>query len=285
MRFRIMKIRQMTIRDLDFVLNQTGREGWGNCRDDFEELIKHDSNSSFIGEIHGDPVGMVCVVNYGAFGFIGNLIIEPEYRGQNYGRLLMKHAMDYLLNRGAKSLFLDGVPKAISLYEKLGFKRIAKSLRLESSFKGKKTQNTRLMMEEDIKKINMIDSHHFGEEREDFLRMRFSKHPELSYVLECEDEVIGFIMGRYNIQGALRIGPWVMDRPISKAEDLLFAITSEPVVELSKIGVLETSTSALDVLKKNGFKETSFSWRMLYGNETEATLSNHLYAICGADRG
>ena len=276
-----MKIRQMTVRDLDFVLSQTLREGWSSCRDDFEELIKHDSNGSFIGEIHGESIGMVCTVNYGAFGFIGNLIIEPEYRGHNYGKILM----EYVLNKGAKSIFLDGVQKAVSLYERLGFKKVAKSLRLESSFKGKEKQNTRLMMEEDIKKINMIDSLHFGEERDKFLRMRFSKHPNLSYVLECDDELLGFIMGRYSNQGALRIGPWVMARHTFKAEDLLVAITSGPSVELTKIGVLETNTPALDILKKHRFRETSFSWRMLYGNETLATLSNHLYAIGGPERG
>jgi len=275
----------MTTKDLDFVLNQTGREGWGNCRDDFEEVIRHDSNSSFIGEINGNPIGMVCAVNYGEFGFIGNLIVEPDYRGHDYGGLLMKHVMGYLLNRGAKSIFLDGVPKAVSLYERLGFKKVAKSLRLESSFRGKETQHTRLMTEEDFKKIIAVDSTQFGEERYDFLRMRFSKHPELSYVLEFNDELRGFIMGRYNNQGVLRIGPWVMDSHIPEAEELLMAIASGSSVELSKIGVLETSTDALDILKKHGFKETSFSWRMLYGNETKATLSNHLYAISGADRG
>jgi len=275
----------MTTKDLDFALNQTGREGWGNCRDDFEELIDHDSNSSFIGEINGNHIGMVCAVNYGELGFIGNLIIEPDYRGQDYGRLLMKHAMEYLLNRGAKSIFLDGVPKAVSLYERLGFKKVAKSLRFESSFRGKETQHTRLMTEEDFQKIIMLDSLQFGEERYGFLRMRFSKHPELSYVLEFDDELRGFIMGRYNKQGALRIGPWVMDSHIPEAEELLMAIASESSVDLSKIGVLETNTNALDIIKRHGFKETSFSWRMLYGNETKATLSNHLYAICGADRG
>lgn len=280
-----MKIRLMTIKDLNFVVNQTEREGWSSCKDDFEELIRHDSNSSFVGEINGEPIGMVCSVNYGDFGFIGNLIIEPDHRGYGYGRLLMKHAMEYLLKRGTKSLFLDGVLRAVSLYEQLGFKKIAKSLRLESSFKSQGTQNTRLMTEEDFNIIRTIDLLHFGGNREDFLQMRFSKHPELSYVLQCENELQGFIMGTYSNQGALRIGPWVMTNNSSSAEQLLGAITAGPSVELLKIGVLETNTTALDILKRYGFKETSFSWRMLYGNETLASLSNHLYAIGGPDRG
>jgi hypothetical protein len=52
-----------------------------------------------------------------------------------------------------------------------------------------------------------------------------------------------------------------------------------------KIGVLEDNKEALEILRKHGFKETSFSWRMLYGKDTEATLSRHLYAICCPARG
>ena len=275
----------MTNEDFDFVLNQTVREGWSSCRDDFEELIKYDSNGSFVAEINREPIGMVCTVNYGKFGFIGNLIIAPDYRGHNYGKTLMRYAMKYLLDSGTRSLFLDGVQKAVSLYEHLGFKRITKSLRLESSFKGEKTRNTRLMSEGDFENIKTIDSLHFGGDRNDFLRMRFSKHPELSYVLECENELQGFIMGRYSNQGALKIGPWVMVSYSANAEELLRAIASNPSVELMKIGVLETNTAARDMLKRYGFKITTFSWRMIYGEETKSTLSNHLYAIGGPERG
>ena len=270
--------------DLDFVLNQTIREGWSSCRDDFEELIIHDSTGSFVGEVNGESIGMVCSVNYGKVGFIGNLIVENKYRGHNYGRLLMEYAMKYLLNKGTKSIFLDAVPKAISLYEQLGFKKIAKSLRLESNFRGGSPQNTRPMSEEDLKSVISLDSLHFGAKREKFLQMRYSKHPELSFVLGQDGELLGYIMGSYSGQ-TLRIGPWVLHNHIPNSVNLLLALAEASSTNLMKIGVLETNKDALDILKRYGFKEISFSWRMLYGVDTDATQSNHLYAIGGPDRG
>jgi ribosomal protein S18 acetylase RimI-like enzyme len=274
----------MSIRDLDFVLSQTVREGWSSCRDDFEELIKHDSTGSFVGEINGEPIGMVCSVNYGEIGFIGNLIVENKFRGHNYGRLLMEYAMKYLLNKGTMSIFLDAVPKAITLYEQLGFRKIAKSLRLESSFIGESPQNTRPMSDEDLKKVVSLDSLHFGDKRENFLQMRYSKHPELSFVLDDDDELLGYIMGSYSGQ-TLRVGPWVMHNHSPNSNNLLLALAEASSTNLMKIGVLETNKDTLAILKKYGFKEMSFSWRMLYGKDTDATQSNHLYAIGGPDRG
>jgi hypothetical protein len=52
-----------------------------------------------------------------------------------------------------------------------------------------------------------------------------------------------------------------------------------------KIGVLEKNTKSLGILNKHGFEVKSFSWRMVYGEDTEATLSNCLYAICSPARG
>ena len=279
-----MKIRQMTVSDLDFVLNLTALEGWNSTRRDFEELLHFNPKGSFIGEVDGKAAGMVTTVNYGEFGFIGNLIVQNIYRGQNFGRFLMGVAMKYLLDCGTKSLLLDGVPKAVSLYKQLGFRKISKSLRLESSLKGKELHHTRSMTENDLRKIASIDSEYFGGQREDFLRMRFSEYPELARVIEKDDEIQGFIMGSCS-GSSVRIGPWVMNAHNELAEQLLLEFAGIVEGTTLKIGILESNVQALQLLGRHGFKERSHSWRMLYGEDIEATLSDHLYAICCPARG
>lgn len=279
-----MNIRQMVMSDLDFALNQTTLEGWTSTKNDFEELLKFDPEGSFIGEIDGETIGMVCTVNYGEFGFIGNLIVQNQYRGQNLGRILMEIAMKHLLNTGTKSLLLDGVPKAVSLYERLGFRKIVKSLRLESVLTGQSSEYVRPMIPEDLDRISVSDTSHFGGRRDKFLKMRYSSFPEYCKVLEFEDEIQGFIMGSKR-ESSIRIGPWVMNGHIQRSEDLLLAFAENSTEYPLKLGVLESNNEALNILRRHGFRETSYSWRMLYGENTKATMSNHLYAICSPARG
>ncbi len=66
---------------------------------------------------------------YGEVGFIGNLIVAPETRGGGVGAALMKKAIERLTSEGAGTIRLDGVQKAIPLYERLGFKGEYWSLR------------------------------------------------------------------------------------------------------------------------------------------------------------
>ena len=274
----------MSNSDLDFALNLTTLEGWTSTRLDFEELLHFNPEGSFIGEIDGEPVGMVCAVNYGGFGFIGNLIVQNMYRGLNFGKTLMEIAMKHLLDSGTKSILLDGVPKAVSLYEQLCFRKISKSLRLEAVLTGHSSEHVRQMKLEDLDKISVSDTNHFGGCREKFLQMRFSSFPEYCKILEIDEEIKGFIMGRRS-GVSIKIGPWVMNNHSPKSENLLLALAESASGNTLKIGMLESNNEALKILKKYGFKETSYSWRMLYGENTEATMSDHLYAICCPARG
>lgn len=274
----------MTHDDLEFALTLTTREGWHSTRRDFEELLTHDNKGSFVGEIDQEPVGMVCTVYYGPVGFIGNLIVEEACRGNTCGRELMEYGMQYLKDHGTRSIFLDGVPGAVPLYERLGFRKICKSLRLEVVISIKGTSNSRLMREEDLQAVFSLDSSLFGVQREDFLRMRFDAYPEFCRVIESENELQGYIMG--NISGdKIRIGPWVMREDGLHAEQLLIDMAPKVGEKIIKIGVLETNSKALKILRKYGFRESSYSWRMFYGDMTTATLSNQLYAIACPARG
>ena len=83
----------------------------------------------------------------------------------------------------------------------------------------------------------------------------------------------------------MRIGPWVMKTHDDFAESLLREFAGLITANTFKIGVLESNAKAVKLLKQNGFEERSHSWRMVYGKNTEATLSNHLYAIFSPVRG
>ena len=59
--------------------------------------------------------------SYHKLAYIWEVYVEPSYRGQGLGRLLMEHTADYLRSVGCNSIVLHSVPSARGFYEHLGF--------------------------------------------------------------------------------------------------------------------------------------------------------------------
>jgi ribosomal protein S18 acetylase RimI-like enzyme len=283
-RAKMMYLRQMSGNDLDFAIDLTTTEGWSSTKRDFEELLEYDPMSCFIGEINAEPIGMVCTASYGKFGFIGNLIVSESCRGQECGYGLMKHAIEYLHAHNAQSILIDAVPRAETLYKRLGFRRLYRSLRLEGIVPSDVAKGVRRMMPEDISSVSALDASLFGGIREHFLKKRFEAFPELAKVLEIDGKIQGYIMGSKNDK-SVRVGPWAMSKRYQQADQLLLGLAQSASKNPLKVGVLDKNRDALQILHRHGFNEVSFSWRMLWGEDTEATLSDGLYAIYSPDRG
>jgi GNAT superfamily N-acetyltransferase len=279
-----MNIRPMLKQDIDFALLLTSCEGWGSIALDFEELLAFDPESCFILEINETAAGMICTIPYDGFGFIGNLIVLKEHRNRGFGAILMKHALVHLEGRGVRSHLLDGVLKAVSLYERFGFEKRYKSLRLKGRVEPKTSDDIREMVNADLTDINKLDAEFFGASRMSFLRSRLKHFPDFCKVLEVDEVVIGYIMGSER-HGFVRIGPWVMKTNFDRAGDLLQELSSECQGLPLQIGVLENNASALHLLQMHGFTQYSFSWRMLRGTAGSWTCSDHLFAIHSAARG
>jgi ribosomal protein S18 acetylase RimI-like enzyme len=279
-----MHIRRMSEQDIDFALSLTAAEGWLSTRQDFEDLLEFDPEAHFIAEIDNDPIGMVGTVPYNDFGYVGNLIVLEKHRGKKLGTALMDFALNNLEDRGVKTQLLDGVPDAVSLYERFGFRKVCRSLRLEGMVEPRESEQVRHLTEVDLEQIYKFDSKHFGAPRHTFLRSLLNHFPRLCWVLENNSEIQGYIMGSER-KDSIRIGPWVMVQHSDQAEDLLASFATETSGQVLKIGVLETCDKAVHLLEKNDFVETSHSWRMIRGADGDWTTSDHLYAICSPARG
>ena len=279
-----MHIRPMSQQDIDFALLLTSSEGWGSIALDFKELLAFDPEGSFIAETNEVPVGMICTTTYNGFGFVSNLIVLRENRNKGVGAILMKHALEHLDRRGVRSHLLDGVLRAVSLYERFGFERKYKSLRFEGRVEPRIFDDIRTMTEADVNEIDRFDARFFGASRRGFLESRLKHFPSLCKVLELDGNLAGYIMGSEK-HGFVRIGPWVMRTNLESAEALLQNVSAECEEMPLQIGVLENNARALQILQKHGFNQKSFSWRMVRGVKGRWTFSDHLYAIHSAARG
>ena len=191
-------IRSMLAEDLAFASERTAAEGWvSENRATLDGFFFHEPVGCLVADLDGRRVGIGVATSYGHSGFIGELIVRPEARGQGIGSALLNHAVTYLQQRGARTIYLDGVLKALDLYERNGFRKICRSLRFSGKVNGKPHPQVRPMLEKDLPVVFDLDQRYFGADRGFFLARRWNLFPELSKVLVEDDRVTGFILGRW----------------------------------------------------------------------------------------
>jgi ribosomal protein S18 acetylase RimI-like enzyme len=279
-------VRQMQESDLSFAAECTANEGWTTeIRTEFEGFFAHDPNGCLVAEAGGQRVGICVATPYGKAGFIGELIVAQGWRGRSIGRHLMERAIRHLHGRSVQRIYLDGVPLAVPLYERLGFRKIARSLRFVGTMSGLAHRDVRLMKAEDLPAVLELDQEAFGTDRGFFLQRRLYLYPELSKVLECRGKVVGFILGRRGLDWAA-VGPWVVGPGVEDPLHLLQSLALEMEGITTGVGVLETNTAAIQILASCGLAERpACPWRMVLGSEGHVGTSSQLYAIGSAAKG
>jgi ribosomal protein S18 acetylase RimI-like enzyme len=279
-------VRHMLESDLNFAAECTANEGWtSETRTEFEGFLAYDPQGCFVAETGGQRVG-ICVANpYGRAGSIGQLIVAREWRGRGIGRQLMERAIGHLHGRGVQRVFLDGMPLALPLYERLGFRKVARSLRFAGRMSGAAQRDVRPMHARDLPAVLELDREAFGADRSFFLRRRLSLYPELSKVLEWRGRVVGFILGRRGPDWAAA-GPWVVGPATEDPVHLLQSLALEVEGITMGVGALETNVAAIECLISCGLAERpTCPWRMVLGSEGHVGTSNQLYAIGSAAKG
>ena len=281
----IVRIREMEANDIDFATALTHQAGWASeSLDVFRAFLAHDAAGCFIADAGEEKAGVCVATRYARHGFIGELIVSKQLRVLGIGQLLFQKALDHLLAAGMENIFLDGDLNAVSYYEKMGFRKLCRSLRFRGKFKGKKHAHVRPLQAEEIDHLCAMDKDFFGDDRGFFLRWRAEKFPRLCLVSERQGRINGWIMARPG-DGVLAIGPWAALDP-ADAAPLLEHLASEHGSEYFRLGVLEKNAEAVRLLRSwPGLQEGIHSWFMARG--TDDRLGDHpaLYAIGSGAKG
>lgn len=264
-------IREMTAADLDFATALTHQAGWASeSLDAFAAFLAHDASGCFIAEAGSEKAGVCIATKYARHGFIGELIVSKHLRLLGIGLLLFQKALDHLLAAGVESICLDGDLNAVSYYEKMGFRKVCRSLRFRGKFKGRKHNHIRALRPEEMDRLCALDREFFDDDRSFFLRWRAEKFPRLCMVAEREGRINGWIMARPG-DGVLAVGPWAALEP-SDAAPLLEHLASEHGTEYFRLGVLEKNTAAVQLLRSwPGLQEGIHSWFMVRHSSAPAS--------------
>lgn len=279
-------IRCMKEQELEFAAELTAAEGWvSENPHSLEGFFLFDPQGCLIAEYNGTPVGMCIATCYGTSGFIGELIVRPEARGKGVGAALLNQGVAYLKERGVGTVYLDGVLEAVDLYERNGFHKVCRSWRYRGNPAGKSSPRVRRMEIRDLGKVLALDKRAFGADRSFFLRRRWSKFPDLGYVLVTAGRITGFILGRRG-EDWLSAGPWVMQGLAEDPAELLNAFALGVGNQPFSLGVLEANRKACDLVCSLGFEERPDSpWRMALGTSEDLGTSQLCYAVGSAAKG
>jgi ribosomal protein S18 acetylase RimI-like enzyme len=268
--YRMLNIRSMAYDDLDFAASCTAGERWASeGRAEFEGFFAHDPGGCLVAEEAGRRVGIGMATPYGQSGFIGELIVLPEARGRGVGRALLARAVSYLHGCGARTVLLDGVVRAVPLYERAGFCKLCRSLRFSGTIQGRPAPRVRAMRPDDLEEVFRLDRQAFGADRSFFLARRLARFPELSKVLVQDGRLAGFLLGR---RGQVpegewtAAGPWVVAPGVEQPEELLESLAPQGGSLRLSVGVLETNAAAVSLVRSLGFTGRQDSpWRMALG--------------------
>ena len=193
--------------------------------------------------------------------------------------------MAYLRRKGARTIYLDGAPRAVSLYQRAGLVKVCRSLRLVGELNGAPDPQVRPMQSQDLPEVKELDGRAFGADRGFFLERRLAMYPELCKVMEKEGEMQGFILGRRG-NGLVSAGPWIARQGVEHPEALLLSLAREARGDPVAIGVLEANQGVVELIRSLGLEERpNPPWRMALGDKSELGMSPMALAVGSAAKG
>jgi len=121
-----MLIEPFRAEDIPGFLELASAEGWLADPWEFDFLLSAFPSGCFMArETNSARVaGFVTALRHERSGWVGNLIVRPEQRGNGIGEALFLRAVDALSTAGAETVWLTASHVGRSLYEKHGFNRI-----------------------------------------------------------------------------------------------------------------------------------------------------------------
>jgi len=287
----MVTIRLLKSKDANFVVELTRQEEWGYLPKDVRRCLELEPKGCFIAEQDGKRVGHVFSISYGAMGWIGLLIVRQSYRGRGIGTALMRAAINYLRSISVETIRLEAVPRAIMLYQRLGFKREFDSLRFCKEWKHGgtllkgKVEKIHQIKNVELEELAEFDAKCFGANRLKVLQNIYRVFPQLCLIAR-DSAIIGYIMSRKTERGYW-LGPWVCDeKHLEVARELIvYLLTMVKGNFELRVGTPAPNTSGIQLLEELGFSLTSKSIRMFWGKRGHLGNVKENFGIGGPEKG
>ena len=218
-------IRLLTAADLEGALTLSSTAGWNQRLDDWRMLHAIAPAGSFAALSGNRIVGTSIGIDYGGFGWIAMMLVEPEWRGRGLGRRLLEAATAAI--PPDRPIRLDATPMGRPLYESYGFededvlsRYVAKRDR-PRSIAPAESHRVRPIAGADIPAVARQDAVVFGGDRRAVLEWAFESAPQYARIARSPEGPAQYCFGRH---GRLfdQIGPVVASN-VDAARELVAA--------------------------------------------------------------
>jgi len=129
----------------------------------------------------------------GKTGWIGNIIVLPDYRRQGIGYQLTIHLVEFFKSKGCTSQLLIASEMGKNIYTRIGFKTVSNYqvyTKDYSSIQYKQSLRIRPLEQKDISAVKILDLKATAEKRTDF----FARYFSTALVYEGEKVIEGFYL-------------------------------------------------------------------------------------------
>ena len=108
----------MTSHDFKFAATLTDTMNWNMTEDDFSFMSALEPHGSFILYSNTQPIGLASTITFDQVGWIGNVIVNHNFRHQGAGSLLVQHAIRYLETKEVTTVYIYAYLAKESFYQR-----------------------------------------------------------------------------------------------------------------------------------------------------------------------
>lgn len=241
-------------------------EGWISDAWELEFLRRVFPAGCLVCRNKGIPVAFLTSIKYRRSGWIGNLLVRKEWRGQGLGSALFQRALEVLDEAGTRTVWLTASASGRPIYERQGFSAIDTVNRWQTRGRIRPGNGTA----DGFLGIVALDEAGWGDRRETLLRATIDRG-SVSLLPE------GFLVHQGG-ENAVMIGPWGSRNPELAAKLLAQRMIPEAHGSQIFLDVPAKNRDASKLLLKTGFTVQS-STTLMYRGEKPDFTPEYIYAL------
>jgi GNAT superfamily N-acetyltransferase len=181
----VPEIRELTSQALDDALVLSTTAGWNQRLEDWRVLLAIAPHGCFASWHEGRVIGTAIGIDYGAFGWIAMMLVDPAWRGRGVGRRLLEAAMHAI--PPDRLIRLDATPLGRPLYQSAGFEdeaTITRMVRPPGVYPARETpaHPVRPIRLADLAAVAVADTRVFGGSRRPVLTWALDTAPDYAWI-------------------------------------------------------------------------------------------------------
>lgn len=211
----MLTFRPMRSDEIFHALDLMSKEGWAYSEADVRNFLSWEPEGNIVGEMDGTPVAYLTTIYYGQFGWVGNVVVREDLRGNGLGRALLESAEAHLARKGALTTMLNAYVHTVEFYLHLGYRDKARLWVCRGAMHPRARpeggldscdNGLEVSVLKDVSEVAELDSLVFGSDRKRILERLIKLNPGLGRVLRENGKVVGYLLAK-RWAGGLEMGP------------------------------------------------------------------------------